>query len=100
MDTVPDRDYVGLVAYSRDGTKLGKVKDVMRSGDAAEYVVIGGFLSRGRVVPCDVVTEEGDCLIVPFMSSYLDMAPAIDSRKPVSSSDRERLRSYYHTREP
>ncbi|HTX67735.1 MAG TPA: PRC-barrel domain-containing protein [Thermoleophilia bacterium] len=99
MATVPDRDYVGLTAYSRDGTKLGRVKDVMRSGDTAEYLVIGGFLSRGRVVPCDVVTDEGNCLIVPFMSSYLDMAPSIDSRKPVSSSDRERLRNYYHTRE-
>ena len=100
METAADRDYVGLIAYSRDGTKLGKVKDVVRSGDTAEYLVIGGLLSRGRVVPCDVVTEDGACLMVPFMSSYLDMAPSVDARKPISSGDRERLRSYYHTREP
>ncbi len=100
MATAADRDYVGLTAYSRDGTKLGRVKDVVRSGDLVEYVVIGGFLSRGRVVPCDVVTEDGACLKVPFMSAYLDMAPSVDARKPISPDDRERLRSYYHTREP
>jgi ribosomal 30S subunit maturation factor RimM len=97
--TTADRDYVGLPAFSRDGTKLGKVKDVVRSGDSAEYLVIGGLLSRGRLVPCDVVEEDGTCLTVPFMSSYLDMAPAIDPKKPLAAEDRERLRSYYHTRE-
>ena len=90
---------MGLAAFSRDGTKLGKVKDVVRSGDSAEYLVIGGMLSRGRLVPCDVVKEDGTCVVVPFMSSYLDMAPAIDPKKPVSPEDRERLRNYYHTRE-
>ena len=99
MTTAADRDFVGLAAFSRDGTKLGKVKDVVRSGEEAEYLVIGGAFSRGRLVPCDVVNEDGTCLVVPFMSSYLDMAPAIDPKKPISPKDRERLRSYYHTRE-
>jgi ribosomal 30S subunit maturation factor RimM len=98
MTTTADRDFVGLAAFSRDGTKLGKVKDVVKSGDEAEYLVIGGLLSRGRLVPCDVVREDGSCLVIPFMSSYLDMAPAIDPKKPITPEDRDRLRSYYHTR--
>jgi ribosomal 30S subunit maturation factor RimM len=99
MATATDRDFMGLPAFSRDGTKLGKVKDVIQSGESGKYLVIGGFISRGLVVPTDVVTAEGGSITIPFMSSYLDMAPSINTKKPMSPDDRERLRSYYHTRE-
>lgn len=97
MTTVADRHFVGLPAFSQDGRKLGKVKDVLHSGETATYFVIGGLLSRGLVVPSDVVEERGDAVVVPFTNSYLDMAPQVDSRKPLSADDRDRLRDYYHT---
>jgi ribosomal 30S subunit maturation factor RimM len=99
MATVAVRDFVGLPAFSRDGSKLGKVKDVIQGGESAEYLVVGGFFSRGLVVPADIVKAEGESIVIPFTSSYLDMAPSIDAKKPVSAADRDRLRSYYHTRE-
>ena len=97
MISVADRHFMGLPAYSRDGGRLGKVKDVVRGGEKATYFVIGGFLSRGLVVPGDIVQERGDAIVVPFTSSYLDMAPPIDPRKPLTVEDRDRLRDYYHT---
>jgi ribosomal 30S subunit maturation factor RimM len=98
MATVPVRDFVGVPAFSRDGSKLGKVKNVIQGGEA-DYLVVGGFLSRGLVIPAEVVKADGGSITVPFMSSYLDMAPSIDTKKPISAADRDRLRSYYHTRE-
>ena len=92
-----DGHFMGLPAYSRDGGRLGKIKNVVHSGEKATYFVIGGFLSRGLVVPSDIIEERGDAVVVPFMSSYLDMAPPIDPRKPLTVEDRDRLRDYYHT---
>ena len=94
-----DRHFMGLTAYSRDGGKLGKIKNVVHSGEKATYFVIGGFLSRGLVVPSDVVLERGDAVVVPFTSGYLDMAPPIDAKKPLTVEDRDRLRDYYHNAE-
>jgi len=99
MTTVADWHIVGLPAFSQDGSKLGKVKGRLFSGESAKYLVIGTFLSRGMVVPTDVVEECGDTVVVPFTRSYLDMAPPIDSLKPISPCDCDRLRDYYHIRE-
>lgn len=98
MTTVPDRHFVGLPAFSRDGNKLGKVKEVVQSGESADYLVIGGVFSHRLVVPSDVIEERGDAVVVPFTSSYLDMAPLVDAKKPIPPDERDRLRNYYHTR--
>jgi hypothetical protein len=98
MATVADRHFVGLPAYSQEGSKLGKVKDVVDAGESARYLVIGSLFSRRLVVPSDVIEERGDAIVVPFTMSYLDMAPIVDSKAAVSSNDRDRLQAYYHTR--
>jgi ribosomal 30S subunit maturation factor RimM len=98
MTTAADRHFVGLPAFSRDGNKLGKVKDVLQSGESANFVVIGGVFSQRLVVPTDVIEERGDAVVVPFTSSYLDMAPLVNAKKPISSDERDRLRDYFHTR--
>jgi hypothetical protein len=99
MTTVADRHFVGLPAYSRDGSKLGKVKDVVDIGEAAQCLVIGSLFSRRLLIPSDVIQERGDAVVVPFTMSYLDMAPIVDPKAAISADDRDRLRAYYHTRE-
>lgn len=99
MTTVADRHYVGLPAFSQEGSKLGKVKDVVDSGESARYLVIGSVFSRRLVVPSDVIEERGDAVIVPFTMSYLDMAPIINVKEAITTSDRDRLRDYFHTRQ-
>lgn len=99
MTTVADRQFVGLPAFSREGTKLGKVKDVVDSGESAKYLVIGGLFSRRLVIPSDVIQERGDAVIVPFTMSYLDMAPVVNPKEAISAFDRDRVRDYFHTRE-
>jgi len=100
MTTVVDRQhFVGLPAFSREGSKLGKVKDVVDAGESPGYLVIGGLFSRRLVIPSDVIQEKGDAIVVPFTMSYLDMAPVVDPKSAISSNDRDRLRDYFHTRE-
>lgn len=98
MTTVPDRHFMGLPAFSREGNKLGKVKDVVDSGESAKYLVIGSLFSRRLVIPSDVIQEKGDAVVVPFTMSYLDMAPVVDPKGAISPDDRDRLRDYFHTR--
>ena len=80
MTLVALRDLVGLQAFSEDGTKIGKVKDVITDRDAAaEYLVIGRFLTQ-LVVPAEVANSPGECVVVRFSSSFLDMAPSIRAK--------------------
>ena len=46
------QDLVGLEVFSRDGARLGKIKNIVGVGEsAAEYLVIGRFLARDLVIP-------------------------------------------------
>ena len=92
-------DLVGLVAFSRDGTKLGKLKDVVSDGESAsQYLVIGRRLARDLVIPADVVEMTGERVVVPFASSFLNCAPAIKVKGAVSPEERRRLEAFYHVR--
>ena len=96
MTPVALRDLVGLQAFSHDGAKIGKVKDVVTARDSSdEFLVIGRFLSQ-LVVPAEVAECPGECVVVPFSSSFLDMAPSIKSRGTLSSEDCRRLTTFYH----
>ncbi len=96
MTLVALRDLVGLQAFSEDGTKIGKVKDVITDRDAAaEYLVIGRFLTQ-LVVPAEVANSPGECVVVPFSSSFLDMAPSIKAKGTISPEDCRRLKAFYH----
>jgi hypothetical protein len=90
-------DLVGLVAFSREGTKIGKLKNVLSDGESSpEYLVIGRRLSRDLVIPADVVEMDGDRVVVPFASSFLNSAPAVKAKGVVSSEERGRLQDFYH----
>ena len=92
-------DLVGLVAFSRDGTKLGKLKDVFSDSESSsEYLVIGRRMTRDLVIPADVVEIEGERVLVPFASSFLNSAPAVKAKGAVSSEEHSRLEAFYHVR--
>jgi ribosomal 30S subunit maturation factor RimM len=92
-------DLVGLTAFSRDGTKLGKLKDVFTDSESScEYLVIGRRLARDLVIPADVVEMQGDRVLVPFASSFLNSAPALKGKGAVSPEERSRLQAFYHVR--
>ena len=66
------QELVGLEAYSRDGEKIGKVKDVIcdPESDTADCLVIKYGLFRDLVVPADVVQKQGERITVPFTHSF------------------------------
>ena len=98
MVVAVQHELLGCSAFSRDGTKLGKIKDVIVDDEtSSEYLVIGRFLARDLVVPADLVEGRGRVLI-PFSSSYLDMAPALSAKGHLSSEDRSRLEHFYRAR--
>jgi sporulation protein YlmC with PRC-barrel domain len=98
MVVAAQHELVGCSAFSRDGTKLGKIKDVIvDDGTSSEYVVVSRFLSRDLVIPADLVEGRGR-IVIPFSSSYLDMAPALSAKGRLSSEDRSRLEHFYRAR--
>jgi hypothetical protein len=91
------QELVGLEAFSREGDKIGRIKDVICDpGALSECVVIKHSLRRDLVVPADVVERRGEGVTVPFGSSYLHVAPRIATKGELSSEDRERLERFYH----
>ena len=96
--TSDTQDLVGLEAYSRDGEKIGKVKDVFHDpeGDSEDCLVIKYGLFRDLVVPAGVVQREGERVTVPFTRSFLDVAPRVGTKGELTSNDRERLEHFFH----
>ena len=93
------QDVLGLGAFSRDGTKIGKIKDVISDAEtSAEYLVIGRFLARDLVIPADLAERSGDRVVIPFTDSYVDMAPALSTKGVISAEDRGRLEHFYRVR--
>lgn len=91
------QDLVGLEAFSREGDKIGKIKDVICDpGSLSECLVIKHSLRRDLVVPADVVERRDDSVVVPFGSSYLDIAPRVAAKGELSSEERARLEHFYH----
>ena len=66
--TSSTQELVGLEAYSREGEKIGKVKDVIcdSESDAGDCLVIKYGRFRDLVVPADVVETRGGCVRVPL----------------------------------
>jgi ribosomal 30S subunit maturation factor RimM len=90
-------DLVGLTAFSREGTKLGKLKDVISdSRTSSEYLVIGRFLARDLMIPADVVDMPDHHVVVPFSDAFLDCAPAVKAKGALSAKERSRLEAFYH----
>lgn len=95
METMIGQGLVGRGIYSRDGSKLGKVKAVI-SDAANEYLVVGRFLSRDLVVPLHIVKLDGDRVVVPRTSSFVDCSPEVSTKDGLSAEDAERVDCFYH----
>ena len=99
MATVMSSDLVGLKVFSRDGSKLGKVKSfVSDDAETRDYLVIGRRLSRDLVIPLDTVETPGDRVVVPHSGAFCDSAPAVKAGGPISAEDGDRLESFYRAR--
>jgi len=91
------QDMVGLSAFSREGGKIGRIRDVICDpGSLSECLVIKHSMFRDLVVPADVVERQQDSVTVPFSSSYLDVAPRVATKGELSSEERTRLEAFYH----
>jgi ribosomal 30S subunit maturation factor RimM len=91
------QDLVGLVAFSREGDKIGKVRGVIcEAGSGSDCLVIKHSMFHDLVVPADVVERQDDSVTVPFSSSYLDVAPRVAAKGELSSEETSRLESFYH----
>ncbi len=91
MMAVSPQDLVGREVFARDGDKMGTIKELVYEGD---YVVVRRLLSR-LVVPVRAIESSGDRLLIPHTSSYLDMAPKVDTKHPLSAEDRSLLEDFY-----
>ena len=90
--------FVGLEAYSRDGEKIGKVRDVIcdpKSG-TEDCLIIKYGRFRDLVVPADVVQKQGEHITVPFTSSFLDIAPLVGTDGKLSGRERIQLEDFFH----
>jgi hypothetical protein len=66
------RDLVGLEAVSRDGDKIGLIRDVI-SDPSFEYLVVSYSLFYDAIVPVSATERRGDRVFVLLMRSYLDV---------------------------
>lgn len=91
MMAVGSQDLLGRGVYSVDGTRMGTIKELI--GDR-QFAVVRRLLSA-LVVPVNALEWSGDRLVIPHTSSYLDMAPKIDAKRPLSVQDKALLERFY-----
>ena len=92
MMAVSPQDLVGREVYARDDIKMGTVKELVCEGECC--VVRRSLLSK-FVVPVKAIDSSGDRLLIPHTSSYLDMAPKVDTKHSLSAKDRSLLEDFY-----
>jgi len=86
---------VGLETISLEGSKVGRIKDVISGpASAARYLVIRHSLFHDLVVPADAVEKQDDVVMLPFAKSVLDGAPHVG--RPLSLDDRRTLEEHYY----
>ena len=93
------QELVGCEAFSRDGNKIGKVKEVICDPESSDCLVIKYGLFRELVVPLDVVEREGiggRVLTIPLAHALLNNAPRPAKKGELSSDERAQLDHFYH----
>ena len=84
----------GCHAFARDGTKLGKIKDVIEAGESS-YLVIGRFLSRDLLVPSASSKRSGERVEVPVQRVLPRHGSARESKGGgISPEERSRLERF------
>jgi sporulation protein YlmC with PRC-barrel domain len=94
MDAI-QQDLVGREVYARDGDKIGQVKELAYDG---EYVVVRRSFFSKIVVPVSALEVSGERLTIPLAASYLNNAPSIDTKYPLSDKDKGYLDRFYGRR--
>jgi len=95
METAETKTLVGLMAFARDDTKLGKIKGYLGDDTTGEFLVVGRFLARDLVIPFGVVEIRDDRVVVPRSSSFIDCAPTVNAKGAISAEDATRLEEFY-----
>ena len=94
------QELMGCEAFSRDGDKIGKVKEVISDPESAsECLVIKAGMFRELVVPLDVVEREGiggRVLTVPLAHAALSAAPRVATKGELSRDESAQLKRFYH----
>jgi sporulation protein YlmC with PRC-barrel domain len=88
---VSSQELVGRVIYAIDGTRMGTIKELICDKD---FAVVRRLFST-LVVPVPALEWSGDHLVIPHNSSYLDMAPKVDAKHPLSAQDKAALEQFY-----
>jgi ribosomal 30S subunit maturation factor RimM len=92
-----DSDLVGLHAFSSDGAKLGKVKRVLEIG-GRRYLEIGGFLTRGLVVPAEAARKATEERVeLTYKNIYFDRAPEHKGKAEPTQDELDSIVRYYRT---
>jgi hypothetical protein len=83
--------------YTRDGEKVGRVKQPQEAGlPASQYLVIDRWRARDIVVPSIVASVSGDHLVLPFGMSVVECAPNVAlGGRAVSNVELMLLDSFY-----
>ena len=92
MVAISAQDLVGQAVYARDDIIVGRVKELV---DEGEYAVVRRSLVSKLAVPVRAIELSGDRLVIPHTSSYLDNAPKVDLKHPLSERDRHLLDEFY-----
>jgi hypothetical protein len=93
MMALSPQGLVGRDVYARDDVKVGEVKELVGDGD---YVLIKRSAFSRLVAPVAALESREERLVIGRTSSYLDMAPKVDTKRPLSQEDRELLDRYYN----
>lgn len=90
--TTAAQELPGRVVCSRDGYKLGEIREVVYDGG---YVLIRRSLFSKLVAPVRALEQDGDRLTVQRNSMYLDRAPKVDPKHELSEKDRARIDQFF-----
>jgi len=90
--TSTTQEFVGRQVYSRDGDKIGEIKEVVYGG---EYVLIRRSFYSKLVAPVSAIESSGERLAIPLSSGYLQHAPQVDPKRELSAADKARLDHFF-----
>ena len=95
---IPFESYAGMDVYTKDGEKVGRVKQAQKDGGlpASEYLVIDRRRARDIAVPSSVPIVSGDHLVLPYGMSVVEGAPHVPlGERAMSIEERMLLDSFY-----
>ena len=89
-----DRDLIGLHAFSSDGAKLGRVKEVLETGGRT-YLVIHRSLSKDLIVPTDGARRADVRVDVGYENLLLERAPQHEIKGEPTADELARIDQFY-----